>query len=199
MINYNKRGGTHMAISLTKGGKISLTKDNPNLNNIVVGLGWDARKKMFGPEFDLDASAYLLGEDKKCAGNHDLVYYGNKRVTGVMHSGDNLTGEGDGDDEQIRVSLQEVPSHIHRIAFTVDIYQAKQRKQTFTDVKNAYIRVFDEKTGNELVRFNLGNDFGKETAVVAGELYRHNGEWKFNAVGMGYEDGRNSLQRAFMR
>lgn len=188
-----------MAISLTKGGKISLTKDNPNLNNIIVGLGWDARKKLFGADYDLDASAYCLGEDGKCAGNHDLVYYGNKYVNGITHSGDNLTGEGDGDDEQIKVSLKLIPQHIHRIAFTVDIYQAKARKQSFAEVKNAYIRIFDESTGAELVRFNLGNEFGKETAVVAGELYRHNGEWKFNAVGMGYDDGRNSLQRAFMR
>lgn len=185
-----------MAVDISKGGRVSLTKDNPGLTIVKAGLGWDV-----GKEIDLDGSAYLLGEDGKCAGNHNLVYYyeENRSILGVTHSGDNKTGAGDGDDETITIDFKKVPPSIHKVVVTVDIYKAKIRNQGFAGVRNAYIRVYNPSNGTELLRFNLGNDFGKETAVVVGEFYRHNGEWKFRAIGMGYEDGRNDLQRAFMR
>ena len=184
-----------MSISLQKGQKVDLTKGNPGLKNIMVGLGWDVNQYDGGADFDLDAAAFLLGESGKVNTSDDFVFYGNlKHVSeAVVHMGDNLTGEGDGDDEQILVDLSKVPSNISKIAFTVTIYDADVRRQNFGQVSNAYIRIVDESTGQELIHFDLGEDFSIETAVVVGELYKHNGEWKFNAIGSGFQGGLAAL------
>lgn len=184
-----------MPINLTKGQKISLTKDNPGLKKIMVGLGWDVNAFDSGADFDLDAAAFLLNAGGKCPSDKEFVFYGNlQHVSGaVKHMGDNLTGEGDGDDEQIEVDLSRVPAGIEKIAFTVTIYDAESRNQNFGQVSNAFCRIVDESTGQELVRFDLGEDFSIETAVVVGELYKNNGEWKFNAIGSGFQGGLAAL------
>lgn len=184
-----------MSISLTKGQKIDLTKNNPSLKHLLVGLGWDVNQFDSGSEFDLDASAFLVGAGGKVTTDNDFVFYGNlTHASGaVEHTGDNLTGAGDGDDEVIRVDLSKVPENIERIVFSATIYEAEARRQNFGMVSNAYIRIVDEDTGTELVRYDLGEDFAIETAIVAGEIYRHNGEWKFNAVGSGWQGGLAAL------
>lgn len=184
-----------MAVNLSKGQKVSLTKGNPGLSKIVVGLGWDTNKYDGGFDFDLDAAAFLLGANGKVTSDADFVFYGNlKHASGaVEHMGDNLTGDGDGDDEQIKVNLSAVPANIDKIGFTVTIYDAETRKQNFGQVSNAYIRIFDETSNTELIRYDLGEDFSVETAVVVGEMYRNNGEWKFNAIGSGFQGGLYAL------
>ena len=184
-----------MPISLQKGQKVSLTKGNPGLTKVVVGLGWDVNAFDSGSAFDLDAAAFLLGESGKVTSSGDFVFYGNlKHSSGaVEHLGDNLTGEGAGDDEQIRIDLTKVPDNIQRIAFTVTIYDAAERRQNFGQVSNAYVRVVDESTGMELIRYDLEEDFSIETAIVVAEIYRHNGEWKFNAIGSGFQGGLEAL------
>lgn len=184
-----------MAVNLSKGQKVSLTKGNPGLSKIVVGLGWDTNKYDGGSDFDLDAAAFLLGGNGKVNSDADFVFYGNlKHASGsVEHMGDNLTGDGDGDDEQIKVDLSKVPSNVEKIGFTVTIYDSDVRKQNFGQVSNAYIRIFDETSNAELIRYDLGEDFSIETAVVVGELYRNNGEWKFNAIGSGFQGGLYAL------
>lgn len=184
-----------MAVNLSKGQKVSLTKGNPGLSKIVVGLGWDTNKYDGGFDFDLDAAAFLLGANGKVTSDSDFVFYGNlKHGSGaVEHMGDNLTGDGDGDDEQIKVNLSAIPANIEKIGFTVTIYDAETRKQNFGQVSNAYIRVFDESSNTELIRYDLGEDFSIETAVVVGEMYRNNGEWKFNAIGSGFQGGLFAL------
>ena len=184
-----------MAVSLTKGQKVDLTKGNPGLSRLLVGLGWDVNKYDGGSAFDLDAAAFLLTGSGKVSSDADFVFYGNLRHAsgGVEHLGDNLTGEGEGDDEQIKVNLSAVPASVEKIDFTVTIYEAEERRQNFGQVSNAFIRVVDEATGTELIRYDLGEDFSIETAVVVGELYRHNGEWKFNAVGSGFQGGLEAL------
>ena len=184
-----------MAVNLSKGQKVSLTKGNPGLSKIVVGLGWDTNKYDCGFDFDLDAAAFLLGANGKVTSDADFVFYGNlKHGSGaVEHMGDNLTGDGDGDDEQIKVNLSTVPANIEKIGFTVTIYDAETRKQNFGQVSNAYIRIFDEASNTELIRYDLGEDFSIETAVVVGEMYRNNGEWKFNAIGSGFQGGLEAL------
>lgn len=184
-----------MPINLSKGQKVNLTKDNPGLKKIMVGLGWDVNAFDSGADFDLDAAAFLTGANGKCQSDKDFVFYGNlKHVSGaVNHMGDNLTGEGDGDDEQLQVDLSKVPSNIDKIAFTVTIYDAESRHQNFGQVSNAFIRLVDEVSGVELIRYDLGEDFSIETAVVVGELYRNNGEWKFNAIGSGFQGGLAAL------
>ncbi len=169
-----------MAVNLSKGQKVDLTKTNPGLNNILIGLGWDTNKYDGGSAFDLDAAAFLLADSGKVTGDGDFVFYGNLQHTsgGVCHLGDNLTGEGEGDDEQIEIDLSKVPANISKIDFTVTIYEPEERNQNFGQVSNAFIRVVDKNTNTELVRFDLGEDFSVETAVVVGEIYRHNGEWK---------------------
>ena len=149
----------------------------------------------YGADFDLDAAAFLVGENGKVPADSDFVFYGNLKHNSesVIHQGDNLTGAGDGDDEQILVDLSKVPANIAKIAFTVTIYDADVRKQNFGQVSNSFIRVVDETTGSELIRFDLGEDFSIETAVVVGEIYRHNGEWKFNAIGSGFQGGLEAL------
>ena len=183
-----------MPINLTKGQKVNLSKDNPGLKNIMVGLGWDVNAFDSGADFDLDASAFLAGANGKCPMDKDFIFYGNlEHESGaVKHMGDNLTGEGDGDDEQIEVDLSLVPGNIEKIAFTVTIYEAESRRQNFGQVSNAYIHIMDTATNTELLRFDLGEDFSIETAVV-GELYKHNGEWKFNAIGSGFQGGLAAL------
>jgi tellurium resistance protein TerD len=184
-----------MPINLSKGQKVNLTKGNPGLKNIMVGLGWDVNAYDSGSDFDLDAAAFMLGAGGKCPTDKEFIFYGNlsHASESVTHMGDNLTGEGEGDDEQILVDLSKVPADIERIAFTATIYEAETRRQNFGQVSNAYIRLVDESTGEELIRYDLGEDFSIETAVVVGELYKNNGEWKFNAIGSGFQGGLAAL------
>ena len=188
-----------MAITLSKGQKVSLTKGNPGLKHIVVGLGWDTNKYDGGFDFDLDSAAFLLDENGKVNADTDFVFYNNlKHSSGaVEHLGDNLTGEGDGDDEQVKVDLSLVPQNISKIAFTVTIHEALERRQNFGQVSNSYVRVIDEDTNHELLNYELGEDFSIETAIVVCEIYRHNGEWKFNALGSGFEGGLEALCKNF--
>ena len=184
-----------MAISLKKGQKVDLTKTNPGLSKILIGLGWDTNKYDGGSAFDLDAAAFLLGENGKVKSEADFVFYGNLNHASesVEHLGDNLTGDGEGDDEQIKIDLAKVPADIAKIDFTVTIYDADKRNQNFGQVSNAFIRIVDEANNTELIRYDLGEDFSIETAVVVAELYRHNGEWKFNAIGSGFSGGLAAL------
>lgn len=184
-----------MPISLSKGQKVDLTKGNPGLKKIMVGLGWDVNAFDTGADFDLDTAAFMLGADGKCPTDKEFIFYGNLQHASeaVIHQGDNLTGSGEGDDEQIMVDLTKVPANVERIAFTVTIYEAEARKQNFGQVSNAFIRLVDETTGQEMIRYDLGEDFSIETAVVVGELYRNNGEWKFNAIGSGFQGGLAAL------
>lgn len=184
-----------MGINLTKGQKIDLTKTNPGLDRLHVGLGWDVNRYDGSGDFDLDAVAFLLGADGRAASDADFVFYGNKRhVSGAVESsGDNLNGVGDGDDEVLRVALSCVPEQVQRIAFAVSIYDAEARRQNFGQVENAFIRVVDEANGQELLRYDLGEDFSIETSVIVGELYRYNGQWKFNAIGSGFQGGLAAL------
>ena len=184
-----------MPINLSKGQKVDLTKGNASLKHIMVGLGWDVNAFDSGADFDLDASAFMCGANGKCPTEKEFVFYGNlEHPSGaVKHQGDNLTGEGDGDDEQIFVDLKAIPESVDKIAFTVTIYEAQERRQNVGQVSNAYIRIVDEDTNQELIRYDLGEDFSIETAIVVGELYRHNGEWKFNAIGSGFQGGLAAL------
>lgn len=186
-----------MSVSLKKGQKISLTKDNAGLKNVMVGLGWDQAKKAGGflamfkqtQEVDCDASALVLTEGKLKT-NNDIVYFGNltHRSNCVIHKGDNLTGAGEGDDEQIFICLDKLPEEFDKIVMVANIYQAVERKQHFGMIENAFIRVVDTDSKTELCKFNLTDDYSDMTAMVFGEIYRHNGEWKFNAVGEGTKD-----------
>ncbi len=184
-----------MPINLSKGQKVDLTKENPGLKSIMVGLGWDVNAYDSGAGFDLDAAAFMLGENGKCITEKEFIFYGNLEHNSgaVKHMGDNLTGEGEGDDEQIQVDLTKIPANVQKIAFTVTIYEAEERRQNFGQVSNAFIRIVDEATNTELIHYDLGEDFSIETAVVVGELYRHNGEWKFNAIGSGFQGGLAAL------
>ncbi len=184
-----------MPINLAKGQKVDLTKGNPGLKNIMVGLGWDVNAFDSGDSFDLDAAAFLIDAAGKCPTDKEFVFYGNLTHSSgaVNHMGDNLTGDGEGDDEQIQIDLSKVPANIEKIAFTVTIYEAEARHQNFGQVSNAFIRLVDESNGTELIRYDLGEDFSIETAVVVGELYRNNGEWKFNAIGSGFQGGLAAL------
>ena len=167
-----------MPINLTKGQKVDLTKGNPGLKKIMVGLGWDVNQFDSGADFDLDAAAFLLGENGKTPTEKEFVFYGNlEHPSGaVKHMGDNLTGDGEGDDEQVFVDLSKIPANIQKIAFTVTIYDADVRHQNFGQVSNAFIRIVDETNNQEIIRYDLGEDFSIETAIVVGELYRNNGE-----------------------
>ncbi|MHB8126813.1 MAG: TerD family protein [Desulfitobacteriaceae bacterium] len=184
-----------MSISLQKGQKIDLTKGNPGLSKVIVGLGWDTNKYSGGSAFDLDASAFLLDKNGKASGIEAFIFY-NNLVGGngsVKHTGDNLTGDGDGDDEQIKVDLANVPANIDKIAITVTIHEAVQRGQNFGQVSNAFVRIISEQSGQEVLRYDLGEDYSVETALNVCELYRHGGEWKFNAVGSGFSGGLSAL------
>jgi len=184
-----------MAINLQKGQKVDLTKGNAGLTKIYVGLGWDTNKYDGGYDFDLDASAFLTGENGKVSKDTDFIFYGNLTHSSgsVEHTGDNLTGDGEGDDEVIRIDLSKVPTDIARINFTVTIHDADIRSQNFGMVSNAYIHVVNEADGKELLRYDLGEDYSIETAIVVGELYRYGAEWKFNAIGSGFAGGLRAL------
>ena len=184
-----------MPINLSKGQKVDLTKGNPGLNNIMVGLGWDVNEFDSGVDFDLDAAAFMLSDGGKCPTDKEFVFYGNlaHSSNSIKHMGDNLTGAGDGDDEQIQVDLKKIPANIERVAFTVTIYEADTRRQNFGQVSNAFIRIVDETTNQELIHYDLAEDFSIETAITVGELYRNNGEWKFNAIGSGFQGGLGAL------
>lgn len=183
-----------MALSLSKGGNLSLTKTDPSLSKILVGLGWDPRATD-GAQFDLDASAFLLNAAGKVRGEQDFIFYNQlKSADGsVEHTGDNRDGEGAGDDESIKVDLSRVPGDIEKISITVTIHEAQVRGQSFGQVGNAFIRIVNDVTGVEVVRFDLAEDASTETAMVFGELYRNNGEWKFRAVGQGYAGGLGAM------
>jgi stress response protein SCP2 len=184
-----------MSISLQKGQKVNLSKEQAGLSRVVVGLGWDEverKRGFFAPKpqpIDCDASAILL-KNGKLAGKQDLVYFGNlsHKSGTVQHLGDNLTGAGEGDDEQIIVDLAKMPAEYDRIVIVVNIYQAYQRKQHFGLINNAFIRLVDAKTNKEICKYNLSEDYSDMTAMIFGEIYRHNGEWKFNAIGQGTKD-----------
>lgn len=184
-----------MPINLSKGQKISLSKEVPGLSRIMVGLGWDTNRYDGNADFDLDASAFLVGANGKCTCSGDFVFYNNlEHPSGaVKHMGDNRTGDGEGDDEQIFVDLSKIPANIEKIAVTVTIFDAEKRRQNFGQVSNAYCRMVNDDTGEEIIRYDLGEDFSIETAMVVGELYRHNGEWKFNAIGSGFSGGLAAL------
>ncbi len=188
-----------MSIDLKKGQKVDLTKTCPGLNRLLVGLGWDTNKYYGGSDFDLDATAFLTDASGKVTTNTDFIYYGNLRHSSgaVEHLGDNLTGGAAGDDEQIKVNLSSVPGNIEKISFVVTIYDADKRNQNFGQVSNAFIRIVDEATGKELLRYDLGEDFSVEAAVVVGEIYRYKGEWKFNAIGSGFKGGLNAICQNF--
>jgi tellurium resistance protein TerD len=185
-----------MGISLNKGGNLSLTKTDPTLKNIIVGLGWDARPTD-GADFDLDASAFLVKEDGKVRSDSDFIFYNQTKSTcgSVEHTGDNRTGAGEGDDESLIVLLDKVPAEIQRIVFTVTIHDADSRKQNFGQVSNAFIRLVNKDSGNEVARFDLSEDASIETAMIFGEIYKHGSEWKFKAVGQGYSGGLAALAR----
>jgi tellurium resistance protein TerD len=187
-----------MSVSLTKGGNVSLTKQAPNLRAVMVGLGWDERATT-GAAFDLDASALMLSSSGKILSDAHFVFFNNLNSPdgSVQHTGDNLTGDGDGDDESLLVDLTTVPAECDKIVFPVSIYEAEQRGQSFGQVRNAFIRVVNQDGGAELARYDLTEDASAETAMIFGELYRHNGEWKFRAVGQGYASGLAGIARDF--
>lgn len=188
-----------MSINLSKGQKIDLTKDNPGLTKVIIGLGWDTNKYSGGHDFDLDASAFLCNADGVVKDEKDFIFYNNltNPSKSVTHTGDNRTGEGEGDDEEIKIDFSKMPEELMKIAITVTIHEAKERGQNFGQVSNAYVRLIDEITGVELLRYDLAEDFSIETAIVVCEIYKHNGNWKFNAVGSGYEGGLAALCRSF--
>jgi tellurium resistance protein TerD len=187
-----------MAISLNKGANLSLSKTDPTLSNLVVGLGWDVRPTD-GQSFDLDASAFMLKNDGKVRTDSDFIFYNQLRSScgSVEHTGDNLTGQGDGDDESLILQLHKIPLDIERVAVAVTIHDAEARKQNFGQVSNAFMRVVNKDTGTEIARYDLTEDASIETAMIFGEIYRNNGEWKFKAVGQGYSGGLAPLARNF--
>jgi tellurium resistance protein TerD len=187
-----------VGVSLTKGGNVSLTKSAPGLTGVLVGLGWDVRTTT-GVDFDLDASALLVGANGQVISDRHFVFFNNLRSPdgSVEHLGDNLTGAGDGDDEQIRVTVADVPAEVDRIVFPVSIYEAESRGQNFGQVRNAFIRVVNQADHTELARYDLSEDASTETAMVYGELYRNGAEWKFRAVGQGYSAGLAGIARDF--
>jgi len=184
-----------MGINLSKGQKISLTKEAPGLKEAIIGLGWDTKLYDGGYDFDLDASAFLIGQNGRVNNDLDFVFYNNLKhpSDSVIHTGDNRTGEGDGDDEQIIIDFSKVPDNIAKIAITVTIHEAQARGQNFGQVSNAFVRITNKETGEEVLRYDLSEDFSIETALVFCELYRHNGEWKFSAVGSGFQGGLAAL------
>ncbi len=187
-----------MAISLQKGGNVNLSKEAPNLKKIIVGLGWDPRSTD-GATFDLDGSAFLLKSDGKVRGDSDFIFYNNLKSTdgAVVHTGDNQTGEGEGDDERIEIDLTRVPSDIDRISITVTIHDAEARRQNFGMVSKAFIRCLNAEGEKEIARYDLSEDSSTETAMIFGEIYRYNGEWKFKAIGQGFNGGLGPLARSF--
>jgi tellurium resistance protein TerD len=187
-----------MSVSLSKGGNVSLTKEAPGLTAVLVGLGWDVRTTT-GADFDLDASALMVGSDGKILSDSHFVFFNNLKSPdgSVEHTGDNLTGEGEGDDEVIKVNLAAVPAECDRIVVTVSIYEAEGRGQNFGQVRNAFIRIVNQAGGAEIARYDLSEDASSETAMIFGELYRNGADWKFRAVGQGYTNGLAGIARDF--
>ncbi|MCS3467320.1 tellurium resistance protein TerD [Pseudomonas sp. JUb42] len=187
-----------MALSLQKGANLSLSKTDPSLSKLLIGLGWDPRATD-GTEFDLDASAFLLSSSGKVRSDADFIFYNQlKSADGsIEHTGDNRTGAGDGDDELLKVDLSRVPADIDKVVFTVTIHEADARKQNFGQVGGAFIRIVNEVTGAEVVRYDLAEDASTETAMIFAELYRNNGEWKFRAIGQGYAGGLKAVANSF--
>jgi len=186
-----------MAVSLSKGGNVSLSKEAPGLTNVLVGLGWDARVTD-GSGFDLDASVFVTGGEGKVRSDGDFVFYNNKLGAdgSVEHLGDNTTGQGEGDDEQVKVNLVKLPGNVQKIVFAVTIHEAETRKQNFGQVSNAFIRVVNDADGKEIARYDLSEDASVETAMVFGEIYRSGAEFKFKAVGQGFAGGLGALAKA---
>ena len=187
-----------MGVSLSKGGNVSLSKEAPGLSKIMIGLGWDTRSTD-GADFDLDASVFMLNEQGKVRSDADFIFYNNLKSGdgSVEHTGDNLTGEGEGDDEAINVALNQVPTEVSKLAVAVTIHDADSRRQSFGMVSNAFMRVVNADNGTEIARYDLTEDASTETAMIFGEVYRHSGEWKFRAVGQGYNGGLGPLARNF--
>jgi len=187
-----------MAVSLSKGGNVSLSKEAPGLKGVRVGLGWDTRVTD-GSAFDLDASVFVLNEAGRVRSDADFVFYNNRTGAGgaVVHQGDNLTGKGSGDDEVVAVTLDGLPADIQRLSFAVTIHEADGRRQNFGMVSNAFIRVVNAEGGTEIARYDLSEDASTETAMIFGDLYRHNGEWKFKAIGQGFAGGLGPLAQSF--
>ncbi|MFE7133355.1 TerD family protein [Streptomyces sp. NPDC057638] len=186
-----------MGVTLAKGGNVSLSKAAPNLTKVLIGLGWDARSTT-GADFDLDASALMCGGGRVLGDSYFIFYNNLKSPEGsVEHTGDNLTGEGDGDDESLVVDLSLVPAQVDKVIFPVSIHEAENRGQTFGQVSNAFIRVVNQADGQELARYDLSEDASTETAMIFGELYRYNNEWKFRAVGQGYASGLRGIALDF--
>lgn len=187
-----------MAISLSKGGNISLSRTDPNMTRILIGLGWESRETS-GDDFDLDASVFLVQESGKVRSDEDFIFY-NQLISScrsVEHTGDNRTGEGDGDDEAIKVDLVSVPQQIQRLVICVTIHDANARRQNFGMVRDAFIRVVNLENNVEITRFDLSEDYSTETAMIFGEVYRHGNEWKFRAVGQGFNGGLEPMARSF--
>lgn len=187
-----------MAVSLQKGGNVSLAKAAPGMTKVLIGLGWDERATD-GKEFDLDASIFLLKEDGKVRADDDFIFYNNLSSScgSVVHQGDNRTGAGEGDDEAVKVDLAKVPAEVTKISVTVTIHDADSRGQNFGQVSNAFIRVVNDENNEEVARYDLSEDYSIETAMIFGELYRHNGDWKFKAVGQGYEGGLAAMASGY--
>ena len=187
-----------MSVSLSKGGNVSLSKEEPGLSKVLIGLGWDVRTTD-GADFDLDASAFLLDAGGKVRSDADFIFYNNLKSGdgSVEHTGDNRTGEGEGDDEALKVDLSRVPADVQKIAVAVTIHEGEGRRQSFGMVSNAFIRVANDQTGREISRYDLAEDASTETAMIFGEVYRHNGEWKFRAVGQGYKGGLGPMARNY--
>ena len=187
-----------MSVSLTKGGNVSLTKEAPGLTNVIVGLGWDVRSTT-GADFDLDASAIIVGADGKVLSDKHFIFFNNLVSPDgtVEHTGDNLTGEGEGDDEQVKVNLAGMAADVDKLVFTVSIYDADARSQSFGQVRNAFIRVVNAADNKEIARYDLSEDASTETAMIFGELYRNGAEWKFRAVGQGYASGLAGIAKDF--
>lgn len=180
-----------MAVSLAKGGRVSLSKEAPGLKNIIVGLGWDANATDTGAQFDLDASVFLVGANEKVLSDAHFVFYNNATSPcgAVVHQGDNRTGEGEGDDEVIKIDLDKVSSDVEKIIFTVTIDQATERNQNFGQVNNSFIRIVNQNGDTEITKYELDEDYSSETAINFGELYRKDGGWNFKAVGAGFNEG----------
>jgi tellurium resistance protein TerD len=187
-----------VSVSLTKGGNVSLSKQAPGLTAVVVGLGWDPRTTT-GADFDLDASAIMLDMNGRVLSDSHFVFFNNLKSPdgSVEHMGDNLTGGGEGDDEQIKVNLAAVPAEAGKVVFPVSIYEAEQRQQNFGQVRNAFIRIVNQADNSEIARYDLTEDASTETAMVFGEIYRSFGEWKFRAVGQGYASGLKGIAQDF--
>ncbi|MEA5533056.1 TerD family protein [Crocosphaera sp. XPORK-15E] len=186
-----------MPINLQKGQKISLDKASPGLEAAFIGLGWDVKKVDTGKDFDIDVSVFLLGENERLLSDKHLIFYNNKKSPdsdhSVEHMGDNLTGAGEGDDEVVLVNLTKIPSEVHKLVFVVTIHEADARGQNFGQVENAFVRLMDVKTKNEVLRYDLSEDYSIETALIMAEIYKKDGEWRMSAVGSGYEGGLEAI------